>query len=100
MQPPDRPLHFGQHERQELRVEPSHGIVGTQFRFQAIHFAPRKRVNVVVKGPEERIHCDRFLETDDDGSIGNRLILTASSDWLPGIYTFLVDGLPTTFTLK
>lgn len=70
MQPPNRPLHFGQHDRQILRVEPSHGRIGTQFRFQVTHCEPRKRVKVIIKGPEGRIHCDRFLETDDEGALG------------------------------
>jgi len=100
MRPPDRPLHFGQHDRPLLRVEPIRGHAGTQFRFQVTLCEPHTRVHVVVRGPKEKIYYDRSLETDERGSLGNRVTLTASADWPPGTYTFFVDDKPESFTLE
>lgn len=90
---------FIQRERQELRVEPQMGQAGTAFHFRAFHFEPRSTVRVIVKGPRKFIVCDRWMDTDEDGSIGRALTLTASRDWPLGDYTFSVDGLAMKFVL-
>lgn len=99
-----KPLHdslrFGQRGRQELRVEPQFGRIGTQFHFNAFHFERRKSVRVIIQGPGQLVLYSTMLTTDDDGSIAYvRLTLTAGNDWPLGTYTFSVDGISEKFVL-
>lgn len=98
--PPHGSPRFGQRGRQELRVEPQFGRIGTQFHFNAFYFERRKPVRVIIQGPGHLVLYSTLLTTDDDGSIAYvKLTITAGKDWPLGTYTFSVDGISETFIL-
>jgi hypothetical protein len=100
MQPPHDSITFGEHDRREMRVEPQHGNIGTEFHFKAFHFERRKMVKVLIKGSNDFLIYSGSIVTDDDGSINYfGLSRKAGDDWPVGEYIFSVDGLRTKFYL-
>lgn len=94
-------LRFGQGSSVKLYIQPQFGRVGTVFRFAATHLNPSNKVKVLILAPEkkrfllgskrEHIYNDS-LKVDLNGNISFEK--TATQNWLPGTYTFVVTHIP------
>lgn len=84
-------VRFGQQRPERLHVEPQFGRLGTVFRFNATNFDPGKQLRVMILSPNGQPIYDRYLVTDEGGSLGYiRLELRPIRGWPLGQYSFLV----------
>jgi hypothetical protein len=77
------------------RVVPDIGPPGTTFRFEAQGFEPDEQVGVWVTAPDQSTYDAGFqVEADGDGSItGEGIGLTATEDFMPGLWSFNAQGI-------